>query len=230
MIGILLKESTKLFNGSQINKGVSMFLFGKIKNLYIKSSSEQFVKHLRREGVAIGKNVRFISPRSNVIDLTRPHLLTIGNNVRITHGVILLTHGYEWFVLQNVNGREYGSAGELTIGNNVFIGMNSILLKGVTVGSNVVIGVGSIVSRDIPDNSVVMGNPAKVLCSLDEFSEKYSARQLDEAQIDINAFCRRYGRFPEKQEIKEFTYLYDNIKNDPEFMRSVTENPVRFKS
>lgn len=106
-----------------------MSMLTRLKNLYIKSNSDRFIKHLRSKGVVIGNNVRFISPRSNVIDLTRPHLLTIGDNVRITPGVVLLTHGYEWFVLQNFYGRKYGSASELKIGNNVFIGMNAYPFK-----------------------------------------------------------------------------------------------------
>jgi len=76
---------------------------------------------------------------------------------------------------------------------------------------------------------VVAGYPARVICSLHEFSEKYSKRQLCEAKIDIKAFCQRYGRYPEKQEIKEFSFLYDNIKEDPEFLNSVKKYTLNFK-
>ena len=56
--------------------------------------------------------------------------------------------------------------------NNVFIGCNSIIMGGVRIGNNVVIGAGSVVTKDIPDNSVVVGNPAKVIKTFDEFIEK----------------------------------------------------------
>jgi len=191
-----------------------MPLMSFIKNLYFKSNSERYVKHLRRHGVIIGKNVKFLSPRSNVVDLTRPYLISIGDNVRITHGVILLTHGYDWFVLHNAYDRKFGSAGKLDIGNNVFIGMNSILLKGITIGSNVVIAAGSIVTKDIPDNTVVAGNPARVISSLDDYLKKIIDRQIVEAKNDISAFLKRYGRLPSMNEIKEFTYLYEKSEND----------------
>ena len=59
-----------------------------------KASSEKFVKSLRRKGVRVGDDVIFYSPKTTLIDVTLPNLLSIGNGVRITHGVIILTHDY----------------------------------------------------------------------------------------------------------------------------------------
>lgn len=56
--------------------------------------------------------------------------------------------------------------GRIQIGNNVFIGMRALILKGVTIGDNVVIGAGSVVTKKIPSNSVYAGIPARRICSL----------------------------------------------------------------
>ena len=62
--------------------------------------------------------------------------------------------------------------GGVSIGNNVFIGAGSIILPGVNIGDKAVIGAGSVVTKDIPTNSVAVGNPAKVICSYDEYMQK----------------------------------------------------------
>ncbi len=89
-------------------------------------------------------------------------MIKIGNNVRITRGCILLTHDYSWSVLAGVYGEILGGIGYLDIGDNVFIGMNSIILKNTSIGDNVVIGAGSVVSGKIECNSVYAGNPARI--------------------------------------------------------------------
>ena len=63
-----------------------------------KASSERYVSYLRKQGVSVGEHVRFYSPMHTVVDLTCPCLLSIGNNVSITQGVIILTHDYSWSV------------------------------------------------------------------------------------------------------------------------------------
>ena len=66
----------------------------------------------------------------------------------------------------------------IVLGDNVYIGNNVIILPGVTIGSNVVIGAGAIVSRDIPNNSVAVGVPARVIKTVDEYLEKLKAESL----------------------------------------------------
>ena len=64
------------------------------------------------------------------------------------------------------------------VGNNVYIGNNVIILPGVTIGNNVVIGTGTVVSKDIPDNSVAVGVPARVIKTADEYLEKIESQSL----------------------------------------------------
>lgn len=66
----------------------------------------------------------------------------------------------------------------ITIGDNVYIGNNVIILPGVTIGSNVIIGAGAVVSRSIPDNSLAVGVPARVIKTADEYFEKIQRESL----------------------------------------------------
>lgn len=107
-----------------------------------------------------------------------------------------------------------GSAGRVKIGDNVFIGMNSTILKGVTIGDNVVIGANSLINKDVPSNSVVVGNPQRVVCDIDEYLEKRRAVQLDEAR-DLYACWRKnspegkQGGVPPREIFAEFFWLFE---------------------
>ena len=170
--------------------------------------SEVMVARLRKKGMRIGERTRFFSPQSCVIDGTRPWLIEIGDDVQITHGVTILTHGYDWSVMKGVYGEILGSAGKVTIGNNVFIGMHSTILKGVTVGNNVIIGAGSLVNKDIPDNCVAAGNPARVIMSLEEYRQKRKAAQVEEAKELVREYRAVYGREPDEAALSEFFWLF----------------------
>lgn len=155
-----------------------------------KASSEKYVVYLRSQGMVIGENTVIYTPRECTIDETRPWMIEIGSNVSITKGVTILTHGYDWSVFKGMYGDVLGSAGRVKIGDNVFIGMNSTILKGVTIGDNVVIGANSLINKDVPSNSVVVGNPQRVVCDIDEYLQKRRAAQLDEAR-DLYACWRK---------------------------------------
>lgn len=174
----------------------------------ITMDSDTYIRYLRGKGVQIGENVKFYNPSSNTVDLTRPYLITIGNKVKITGGVVILTHGFDWCVLRECYKRPFGSAGRVSIGNNVFLGMNTIILKGVSLGDNVIVGAGSVVTSNIPSNSVAAGNPAKVICTLAEYYEKRCAQELSEASEKAKALFDRHGCLPEPEDFKEFFYFF----------------------
>lgn len=90
-----------------------------------------------------------------VFDRVAPHLITIGNNVTITDQVKILTHYFE----PNKPGRHF-RLGDVTIEDDVFIGIGTIICNAVTIGKGAVIGAGSIVTKDIPPFQVWGGNPA----------------------------------------------------------------------
>lgn len=143
-----------------------------------------------------------------MIDETRPWLLKIGDNVRITHGVQILTHDYSKSVLQTRYGENIGEGGETVIGNNVFIGMNSVILMGAHIGNNVIVGAGSVVHGAIPDDVVVAGNPARVICTLEEHLQKRRSRTVDEALLVARSYIDHYGKNPSEYEMRHFKELF----------------------
>ena len=111
---------------------IKRFLYG------YKVDSANYIAHLRKIGVSIGEGTVLYNPRSNVIDETNPSLLRIGKNVRITNGVVILTHDYSWSVLAGKYGECLGGVAPVIVGDNVFLGINSIITKGCTIGNNVI--------------------------------------------------------------------------------------------
>lgn len=108
---------------------------------------------------------------------TEPHMISFGNNVHVASGVTFINHDVSVFMLRYMEPETEFKArtGEITIGDNVFIGSNSILLYGVHIGNNVVIGAGSIVTKDILDGVVAAGTPCKPIGSFDDWKEKMKA-------------------------------------------------------
>lgn len=191
-----------------------------------KASSSDYVAYLRSLGMVIGDNTVIYSPNYCVIDQTRPWMIEIGNNVSITTGVTILTHGYDWSVFKGMYGDVLGSAGRVKIGDNVFIGMHSTILKGVTIGDNVVIGANSLINKDVPDNCVVVGNPQRVVCDIDSYLEKRRAAQVSEAADLYDCWRRnssegKRGGVPPKCIFSEFFWLFESrdtgVLSDPSF-------------
>ncbi|HEM2769082.1 TPA: acyltransferase [Streptococcus suis] len=102
---------------------------------------------------------------------TEPWIITLGNNVHITEGVRFITHDGGTLLFRDKI-PDLDVTKPIVIGNNVYIGNNVLILPGVTIGSNVIIGAGAVVSKNIPDNSVAVGVPAKVIKTTDEYFEK----------------------------------------------------------
>ncbi len=131
------------------------------------------IKKYRLRGAIIGDRVRAFSP----ITSAEPYLLKIGNNVTISTGVKFITHDNSAIKLFD-NATDF--IGEIVIGNNVFIGANSILLPGVTIADNCIIGAGSVVSRSCFDSGTVLaGNPAKPISTIEKIRNKYQNNLFD---------------------------------------------------
>ena len=172
-------------------------------------SSESYIRHLRALGMRVGEDVKIYTPTKGVIDEQYPWLISIGDHVRITQGVTILTHDYSWSVLKRTEkGAILGASGKVTIGNNVFIGMHATILRGVTIGDNVVIGSGAVVTKDCPANGIYAGNPAKRIAELDTFTEKRKQAQVAEAKELATAYFDRYKKYPSEEVFHEYFYLF----------------------
>ena len=145
------------------DKVIKKIIISAIKRIVFgyRTTSEAYIHYLHKIGVQVGNGTVIFDPHNVIIDTQNPKLLHIGNNVRITSGCVLLTHDFSWSVIGGVYGQCVGGVAPVSIGNNVFIGMNSIILKGSYIGDNVIIGAGSIVNGSCESNSVYVGNPVR---------------------------------------------------------------------
>lgn len=190
----------------------------------VRVDSKTYINYLRNIGIEIGLRTTIFDPQSTIIDETRPWMIKIGNDVQITAGVTILTHGYDWSVLKGVYGDVLGSSGSVKIGNNVFIGTHSTILKGVSIGNNVIIGANSLVNKDIPDNSVAVGNPCKVIMTLEEYYEKRKDSQVKEATELVQEYRKRTGKDPDEYALHEFFWLFSD---DPDTIPNVWKDMNR---
>lgn len=117
--------------------------------------------------ISVGKN--FYSNFNLVI--LDPAPVTIGDNVFIAPNVAIYTAGHPIHHEMRNTGYEYGI--EVKIGNNVWIGGNSVINPGITIGDNTVIGSGSVVTKDIQANVVAAGNPCRVIREITDEDKKY---------------------------------------------------------
>ncbi len=202
----------------------------KVRKRIAFRNSQAFINYLEKCGCQIGTQCVFYEPKSVFIDLTRPYLIEIGNNVKITRGVTLLTHGFDWVVLREYYGTPLGSCGKIKIGNNVFIGMHSTILKNVTIGSNVIIGTGSVITKDIPDGVLVAGNPAKIVRSLKEHYEIVKSRQLFEAKNQA-IMIKKTGRIPVEEDFYKsyFSLFWNRDESNPTVDFQIGAHSDRFR-
>lgn len=131
--------------------------------------------------IKVGKNF-FANYNCTIIDVAQ---VTIGDNCQLAPNVAIYTAGHPLHPVSRNSMYEYGI--EVTIGDNVWIGGNTVILPGVHIGSNTVIGAGSVVTKDIPDWCVAAGNPCRVVKKITEEDKKYyyKDRQFDDEAWEI---------------------------------------------
>lgn len=182
------------------------------------SASTRLVRHLRSKGVKVGDGVVFRDAKSVTIDLTRPSLVEIGNNVDINVNFTIMTHDFASGVFLNKYNELINSSGRVKLGNNIYIGRDVTILKGVSIGDNCVIGLGSVVTSDIPSDSVAVGSPARVICTIDEYFSRRKGRCLEEAFEYARSIRQNFGREPQVEDFwEEFPHFVsgDKIDNYP---------------
>ena len=176
---------------------------GLIRKIVSVLRHEQDLNKLVKRGLVVGNNFKRMS--GVIIDPSHCWHISIGDNVTLAPNVHILAHDASTKPFLN-----YTRVGNVKIGDNVFVGAGTIVLPNVEIGDNVVIGAGSVVTKNVPNNVVVVGNPAKITCSLEEylqrkknemntnniFDERYTLRNenFNEEQKKILLYaCDRYG-------------------------------------
>lgn len=175
-------------------------LFLKIKKTIELSGYNDFTiaEYFRKQGAQIGGNNR-IELRSLG---TEPFLIKIGNHCTIAPNVLFLTHdGGIWVFTEEIPSLQ--KFGPIVIHDNCFIGIGSIIMPNVTIGPNSIVGAGAVVTKNVPPNVVVAGNPAKTICSVEEYKEK---------TLRI---------WKEQKPAEYFSGLKDGVKYPPEYIQQI---------
>lgn len=123
--------------------------------------------------IEVGKNF-FANYNCMIIDVAK---VKIGDNCQMAPNVAIYTAGHPVHPASRNTAYEYGI--EVTIGDNVWIGGNTVIVPGVHIGSNTVIGAGSVVTKDIPDWVVAAGNPCRVIRKITEEDRKFYFRDRE---------------------------------------------------
>lgn len=123
--------------------------------------------------IEVGENF-FANYGLTVLDVGK---VTIGDNAQIAPNVSIYTAGHPIHPDSRNSGYEYGLP--ITIGNNVWIGGNTVILPGVVIGDNVVVGAGSVVTKDIPSNMLAMGNPCRVIREITDQDRRFYYRDRE---------------------------------------------------
>lgn len=209
-----------------IKKIINKLIFG------YKSTSESYINHLKKIGVQIGKNCHIFCPKNTCIDTNNPHLLQIGNNVKITGPTTILTHDYSICVLNHLDKKIYGKQKLTIIGDNVFLGWGCTILCGSIIGNNTIIGAGSVVSGFLEGNSIYAGNPARKICNIEEYRKKIQKNQLLEAKEIYYQYKKINFTIPPKEIFHEYFYLFssDDSELADVFIDKLKEEKINFKN
>ena len=173
---------------------------GILKEFVYRLRGEYTTEKLIKMGMKVGENFKRLN--GVILDPAHCWLITIGDNVTMAPRVHILAHDASTKEFLN-----YTKIGRVNIGNNVFIGAESVVLPNVTIGDNVVIGANSTVTKDIPSNSVYAGNPAKFICTIDEYIEK-SKRKMEDSPVYGEEYTLRQNVDNSKKQ-----KMYEELEN-----------------
>lgn len=142
-----------------------------LERVFRKLYNQATIRTAIKAGMEVGPGARFLGAHDFG---SEPYLIKMGKNVTVSSDVTFINHDGGTAVVKRLNPEKYGHIlkfGKIIIGDNCFIGAGSIIMPGVTIGNNSVIGAGSVVTKDIPENSVAAGVPARIIKNIDEYAE-----------------------------------------------------------
>ena len=152
------------------------------------------VTKYRKMGVKIGEGCNI--QNEVMIDYSHNWLIIIGNNVTLAPRVHILAHD-----ASTKPQLGYAKLGLTTIDDDVFVGAGAIILPGVTIKKGSIVGAGSVVTSDVPENAVVAGNPAKVICTTEEYYTKNKKQMCEQNTFDESYTIRKNISYEKKQEM-----------------------------
>ncbi|WP_321372017.1 acyltransferase [uncultured Desulfuromusa sp.] len=135
------------------------------------------VSYAQKIGVNFNGDVKIYGSSYSMFS-SEPFLVTLGDNVFISVGASFICHDGSTLPFR----KDFPSlelAGEITVGDNVFVGAGALVLANVSIGNNCIIGANAVVTKDVPDDSIVAGNPARFIKKTSEFLEKAKCNSLD---------------------------------------------------
>jgi len=161
--------------------------------LFASISHEKFARYI---GVNMGENVHIYGNPISMFG-TEPWCITLGNNVHVTREVLFITHDGGTLLFRKAI-PDLEITAPISIGNNVYIGVRSIIMPGVNIGNNCIIASGAVVSKNVPDNSVVGGVPAKFIKTTAAYLEGAKNKSLHLGHLigkDKDRELRRYFNY-----------------------------------
>lgn len=167
-----------------------------IKEFVYRLRGEYTTEKLVKMGMMVGKNFKRLN--GVILDPSHCWLIEIGDNVTMAPRVHILCHDASTKQFLN-----YTKIGRVNIGNNVFLGAETVVLPGVNIGNNVIIGANSTVTRDVPDNMVVAGSPARIICTLEKYLQKEKRRMEKSPRYDEEYTLRRNVSMEKRLEQKK---------------------------
>lgn len=173
-----------------------------LKNFVYRLRGQHTVESLVKRGLRVGKN--FHALHGYDLDPSHCWLITIGDDVTLAPNVQIIAHD-----ASTCHALGYAKIGRVTIGNRVFVGAGSIILPNVTIGDDVIIGAGSVVTDSVASGSLCAGNPARVICSTDD----YLARQrtlINTRPVYSAAYTLRQD-ISQVQKAEQYAALADGI-------------------
>ncbi len=168
----------------------------RIKEILYRLRGEFTTERLVSMGMTVGQNFKRL--HGVILDPGHCWLIEIGDNVTMAPRVHILCHDASTKQFLN-----YTKIGRVTIGNNVFIGAESVVLPGVTIGDNCIIGANSTVTHDIPSGTVAAGSPAQVICTTEEYLNKERKRMETAPCYGEEYTLRRNVSMEKRMEQKE---------------------------